>query len=150
MQESILHSTIWCDSFWSNIRQCVILKSSWILFGHWKPWTSCVFNFRFWNVSRSLSAIQHIIEFWAFDIKCSLEKRSLKRDMFCFTQSQESLYQLITNLRANALSVHSNLGGGNHGHLGLVMTPAQYNIEAQVPYQTSCTSRHFNHSQCHC
>ena len=46
-----------------------------------------------------------------------------------------SLYQLLTDLRANALSVHSNLGGGNDGHLGLLMTPAQYAIESPTPYQ---------------
>lgn len=47
----------------------------------------------------------------------------------------ESLYQLITDLRANAISVHSNLGGGNHGHLGLIMTPQQYAIESQTPFE---------------
>ena len=46
----------------------------------------------------------------------------------------ETLYQLIIDLRTNALSVHSNLGGGNHGHLGLLMTPVQYALEAQVAY----------------
>ena len=33
----------------------------------------------------------------------------------------ESLYQLNTDLRANAFSVHSNLGGGAHGHLLMVL-----------------------------
>ena len=32
----------------------------------------------------------------------------------------ESLYQLIVDLQANAQSVHSNLGGGANGHLGLI------------------------------
>jgi hypothetical protein len=47
----------------------------------------------------------------------------------------ESLYQLNTDLRANAFSVHSNIGGGAYGHLGLVMTDAQYHIVTPVPYQ---------------
>jgi hypothetical protein len=46
----------------------------------------------------------------------------------------ESLYLLNTDLRANAVSVHSNLGGGAHGHLGLVMTAQQYQIVSPVPY----------------
>jgi hypothetical protein len=47
----------------------------------------------------------------------------------------ESLYLLNTDLRANAFSVHSNIGGGAYGHLGLVMTDAQYHIVTPVPYQ---------------
>ena len=46
----------------------------------------------------------------------------------------ETLYQTIIDLRTNAISVHSNLGGGNHGHLGLLMSPAQYAVESQVPF----------------
>ena len=46
----------------------------------------------------------------------------------------ETLYQTIVDLRTNAISVHSNLGGGNHGHLGLLMSPAQYAVESQVPF----------------
>ncbi len=46
----------------------------------------------------------------------------------------EDLYQLLIDLRLNAQSVHSNLGGGNHGHLGLIMTPQQYAIQSQIPY----------------
>ena len=46
----------------------------------------------------------------------------------------ESLYQLIADLQANAQSVHSNLGGGEHGHLGLVMTSTQYAIHSTTPY----------------
>jgi len=46
----------------------------------------------------------------------------------------ESLYQLIIDLQANAQSVHSNLGGGAHGHLGLIMTPTQYAIHSTTPY----------------
>jgi hypothetical protein len=46
----------------------------------------------------------------------------------------ETLYQTIVDLRTNAISVHSNLGRGNHGHLGLLMSPAQYAVESQVPF----------------
>ena len=39
----------------------------------------------------------------------------------------ESLHQTQLELKANAISVHSNLGGRNHaGHLGLLMTDPQY------------------------
>ena len=34
--------------------------------------------------------------------------------------------RIKTELRANASSVGSNLGGGNHGHLFLVLTDAEY------------------------
>ena len=40
--------------------------------------------------------------------------------------SFETLSQLIRELKANAQCVHTNLGGGNLGHLGLVLTDAQY------------------------
>jgi len=46
----------------------------------------------------------------------------------------EDLYQIIIDLRLNAQSVHSNLGGGSHGHFGLVMTPQQYAIQDPIPY----------------
>ena len=35
----------------------------------------------------------------------------------------ETLELLLKQLKANARSVHSNLGGGQHGHLGLVISP---------------------------
>jgi hypothetical protein len=37
-----------------------------------------------------------------------------------------TLKLLARELKANAKSVFSNLGGAQHGHLGLVLTPAQY------------------------
>ena len=46
----------------------------------------------------------------------------------------ESLELLIKQLKANARSVHSNLGGGQHGHLGLVISPATYNHISAVPF----------------
>lgn len=46
----------------------------------------------------------------------------------------EDLYQLLIDLRLNAQSIHSNLGGGAHGHLGLLMTPQKYVIQSPTPY----------------
>ena len=37
-------------------------------------------------------------------------------------------------LKENAISVHSNLGGGNHGHLGLLMTDPHYTLIVNTPY----------------
>ena len=46
----------------------------------------------------------------------------------------QDLYQLLLDLRQNAQTVHCNLGGGDHGHLGLLMTPGQYAMVSQTPY----------------
>ena len=40
--------------------------------------------------------------------------------------THKSLKPLKTELRANASSVDTNLGGGNHGYLGLVLTDIEY------------------------
>ena len=40
--------------------------------------------------------------------------------------SNKTLKQLKTELRANASSVESKLGGGDHGYLGLVLTDQEY------------------------
>ena len=37
-------------------------------------------------------------------------------------------------LKANASQVTSELGGGAHGHLGLILTPAEYTLIAALPY----------------
>ena len=42
----------------------------------------------------------------------------------------QSLIVIRNEVKANAMTVHTILGGGAYGHLGLVLTPAQY---AQVP-----------------
>ena len=42
------------------------------------------------------------------------------------TPANKTLKRLKTELRANASSVESDLGGGNHGYLGLVLTEAEY------------------------
>ena len=47
----------------------------------------------------------------------------------------DSLHQMQLELKSNALSVHSNLGGGTHGHLGLLMTAAQYALVSDAPYE---------------
>ena len=47
----------------------------------------------------------------------------------------ETLKVLINELKANAQTVHSSLGGGAHGHLGLVLMPPKYNLVAPgTPY----------------
>ena len=38
----------------------------------------------------------------------------------------DTVHKLWNKVKANARSVYSNLGGGTHGHLGLVLTTAQY------------------------
>jgi len=38
-----------------------------------------------------------------------------------------ALKRLKTELQANASSVETDLGGGNHGYLGLVLTDKEYN-----------------------
>ena len=45
-----------------------------------------------------------------------------------------SLELLLKELKANALNVHSNLGGGTHGHLGLVISPASYAHISATPF----------------
>ena len=45
-----------------------------------------------------------------------------------------SIKLLQRELNANAMSVHSNAGGGLHGHLVLTLTPARYRAVAGVPY----------------
>ena len=60
----------------------------------------------------------------------------------------ESLHQAQTQLNANASSVHSNSGGGSHGHLVLTMSPpAEFallpNIVAFIP--PPCPPDHLVH-----
>ena len=45
-----------------------------------------------------------------------------------------SLKRLKKELKANAQSVVSDLGGGGLGHLGLVLTDAEYANVSDVPY----------------
>jgi hypothetical protein len=46
----------------------------------------------------------------------------------------ETLHTLNQELKSNAISVHSNLGGGQHGHLGLVVSPNAYALLSNIPY----------------
>ena len=46
----------------------------------------------------------------------------------------ESLRTLHNEIKSNALSVASTLGGGIHGHLGLVLSNAEYDRITNVPY----------------
>ena len=45
-----------------------------------------------------------------------------------------SLTKLKSELKVNAFKVTLDLGGGGHGHLGLVLTPHEYSIISAVPY----------------
>ena len=45
-----------------------------------------------------------------------------------------TLRVLKNELKANASRVTSDLGGGAHGHLGLVLTPAEYAMISAIPY----------------
>ena len=40
----------------------------------------------------------------------------------------KTLHKLWNEIKANAKSVYSNIGGGAHGHLALVLTEAQYTL----------------------
>ena len=46
----------------------------------------------------------------------------------------DTLITLRKQLKANAKAVPSNLGGGNLGHLGLVIPPNRYNLLSNVPF----------------
>ena len=46
----------------------------------------------------------------------------------------ETLRTLNIELKTNAQSVHSNLGGGHLGHLGLILTATQYALISPLPY----------------
>lgn len=48
--------------------------------------------------------------------------------------SFSNLILLTREVRANAMAVHSTLGGGSHGHLGLVLSPAQYANISPTPF----------------
>ena len=47
----------------------------------------------------------------------------------------EALRVLFNQLKANARSIHTTLGGGQFGHLGLVLTAPQYALLSNHPYQ---------------
>ena len=45
-----------------------------------------------------------------------------------------AFHQIQLELKTNALSVHSNLGGATHRHLVLLMTNTKYDTMSNVPY----------------
>ena len=51
--------------------------------------------------------------------------------------STAMLITLLNEVKSNAMAVHSDLGGGENGHLGLVISPATYQtlVPDGVPYQ---------------
>ena len=46
----------------------------------------------------------------------------------------ESLRIILDELKANASSVPTTLGGGAYGHLGLLLTPARYASISNTPF----------------
>ena len=48
--------------------------------------------------------------------------------------TNDTLQHLYDQLKINAQSVASNRGGGNHGHLGLVLTNVEYSILSLTPF----------------
>ena len=46
----------------------------------------------------------------------------------------DSLLRLKKEIKTNARSVPSNLGGGTHGHLGLVLSPDTYALLSDTPF----------------
>ena len=50
------------------------------------------------------------------------------------TPTYKALKRLKAELRANASSVESDLGGGNHGYLGLVLSDAEYTSVSPTPF----------------
>ena len=46
----------------------------------------------------------------------------------------ETLSTLYDHIKINAQSVPANGGGGNHGHLGLVLTPVEYQLISLTPF----------------
>ena len=46
----------------------------------------------------------------------------------------QKLKQIKNEVKANASLITSTLGGGAHGHLGLVLTPAEYALVSGTPY----------------
>ena len=50
------------------------------------------------------------------------------------TPTYKALNQLKAKLCANASSVETDLGGGNHGYLGLVLSDAEYANVSPTPF----------------
>ena len=50
------------------------------------------------------------------------------------TPTYELLKRIKDEMKANASNVQCDLGGGKHGHLGLVLTPVEYATVSATPY----------------
>ena len=50
------------------------------------------------------------------------------------TPTFELLKSIKNEMKANAGNVQCDLGGGQHGHLGLVLTPTEYANVSPTPY----------------
>ena len=50
------------------------------------------------------------------------------------TPTYEDIKKIKDELKANAASVPSDLGGGAHGHLGLVLDATEYVAVTTTPY----------------
>ena len=50
------------------------------------------------------------------------------------TPTYKALKRLKAELRANASSVECDLGGGNHGYLGLVLSDQEYATVSPTPF----------------
>ena len=51
------------------------------------------------------------------------------------TPTNKTLKRLKQELRANASSVETDLGGGDHGYLGLVLTEQEYQAVSNDPFE---------------
>ena len=51
------------------------------------------------------------------------------------TPTNKTLKRLKQELRANASSVETDLGGGDHGYLGLLLTDAEYAAVSNDPFE---------------
>ena len=67
-------------------------------------------------------------------IETHIEYLDLTKIVCCPTY--DTLQVLKNEIKANALSVHSNLRGGQHGHLGLAISPVAYVHVSNAAYDT--------------
>ena len=51
------------------------------------------------------------------------------------TPTYETLKRIKDEMKANASNVQCDLGGGKHGHLGLVLTPTEYATISDIAYE---------------
>ena len=55
----------------------------------------------------------------------------------------DSLKTIHDEIKANATTVHLDEGGGAHGHLGLVLNPAEYALVSDIPYTRPQDHKHW-------